>query len=114
MVYDNIILEYYTPEGIVDGEWTSASGTVGKVTVGKVGNNKFTVRLKTDAGKFYMALYCEATGVDTGYVEYIDYLNLGYEYQNYFKTGNYFRHDEDYTSVSEVTLYSAVTLHTVE
>ena len=108
---DNIILEYYTVDGVVDGEWTSASGTVGKVTVGNVGNNKFTVRLKSEAGKFYMALYCEATGVDTGYIEYYDYLGQGYEYQNYFKTGNYFRHDEDYTSVSEVTLYSAVTFH---
>ena len=111
---DNIILEYYTIDGIVDGEWTSASGTVGKVTVGNVGNNKFTVRLKTEAGKFYMAVYCEATGLDTGYVEYYDYLGNGYEYQNYFKTGNYFRHDEDYTSVSEVTLYSAVTVHAAE
>ena len=111
--YDNDIkLEYYTADGIVDGEWTSASGTVAKVTVGEVGNNEFIVRLKTEGGKFYMALYCEATGVDTGYVEYYDYLANGYEYQNYFKTGNYFRHDEDYTSVSEVTLYSAITNHT--
>ncbi len=108
---DNIILEYYTIDGVVDGEWTSASGTVGKVTVGEVGNNKFTIRLKTEAGKLYMAVYCEATGLDTGFVEYYDYLGNGYEYQNYFKTGNYFRHDEDYTSVSEVTLYSAITYH---
>ena len=108
---DNIILEYYTTDGIVDGEWTSASGSVGKATIGNVGNNKFTVRIKTEAGKFYMALYCEATGVDTGYIEYYDYAATGYTYQNYFKTGNYFRHDEDYTSVSEVTLYSAVTYH---
>ena len=111
---DNIVLEYYTLEGVVDGEWTSASGTVGKVTVGNVGNNKFTVRLKTEAGKFYMALYCEATGVDTGFIEYYDYAAQGYTYQNYFKTGNYFRHDEDYTSVSEVTLYSAETFHIAE
>jgi len=109
---DNIILEYYTVEGVVDGEWTSASGTVAKATVGNVGNNKFTVRLKTEEGRFYMALYCEATGVDTGYIEYYDYLANGYEYQNYFKTGNYYRHDEDYTSISEVTLYSAITNHT--
>ena len=108
---DNIILEYYTTDGIIDGEWTSASGSVGKATIGNVGNNKFTVRIKTEAGKFYMALYCEATGVDTGYIEYYDYAATGYTYQNYFKTGNYFRHDEDYTSVSEVTLYSAVTYH---
>ena len=111
---DEIILEHYTVDGVVDGEWTSASGTVAKVTVGEVGNNKFTVRLKTEAGKFYMAVYCEATGLDTGYVEYYDYLGNGYEYQNYFKTGNYFRHDEDYTSVSEVALYSAITSHTTE
>ena len=110
--YDNnIILEYYTIDGVVDGEWTSASGTVAKATIGEVGNNKFTVRLKSEEGKFYMALYCEATGVDTGYLEYYDYGALGYTYQNYFKTGNYFRHDEDYTSVSEVTLYSAITSH---
>ena len=108
---DDIILEYYTVDGVVDGEWTSASGTVGKATIGNVGNNKFTVRLKTEAGKFYMAVYCEATGLDTGYVQYYDYLGNGYEYQNYFKTGNYFRHDEDYTSLAEVTLYSAVTNH---
>jgi len=108
---NDIILEYYTAAGVVDGEWTSLSGTVAKATIGEVGNNKFTVRLKSEGGKFYMALYCEATGVDTGYIQYIDYLAEGYEYQNYFKTGNYFRHDEDYTSVSEVTLYSAVTYH---
>ena len=111
---DDIILEYYTPEGVVGGEWTSASGTVGKVTLGKVANNKFTVRLKVDEGRLYAALYCESTGVDTGYVEYIDFLDLGYEYQNYFKTGNYYRHDEDYTSVSGVTLYSALTWHTAK
>ena len=108
---DQVGLEYYTTDGIVDGEWTSSAGVV-KPILGQVGKNKFTLRVKIEDGVLYVALYCEATGVDTGYVQYYDYLTNGYEYQNYFKTGNYFRHDEDYTSVSEVTLYSAVTNHT--
>ena len=106
-----VVLEYYTSAGIVEGEWTSLSGTLGKPSLGNVGNNVFTLRVKVENGILYSALYCEATGIDTGYVEYYDYASNGYGYANYFKTGNYFRHDEDYTSVSEVTLYSAVTYH---
>ena len=107
---DQIKLEYYTKDGVSSGEWTSDDG-VEKSTIGDVGNNKFTIRIKIQSGKFYLALYCAATGEDTGYVEYYDYDANGYKYQNYFKTGNYFRHDANYTSESHVTLYSAVTYH---
>lgn len=106
-----IELEYYTTEGVdTDGEWTSSDG-VEKVVLGEVNNNKFTVNIKVDNGVLYLALACDETGVDTGYVKYYDYATAGYTYQNYFKTGNYFRHDEDYTSESHVTLYSAYTYH---
>ncbi len=108
---DEIGVEYYTTDGIVDGEWTSSTG-VEKPIIGEVGNNEFTIGVKISNGKFYFSLECEATGVDTGYVEYYDYKSNGYAYQNYFKTGNYFRHDDDYTSECEVTLYSVSTNHT--
>ena len=42
-------LEYYTTAGVVDGEWTSSTGVV-KPILGLVGNNKFTLRVKVEAG----------------------------------------------------------------
>jgi len=40
-----------------------------------------------------------------------DYVDNGYAYQNYFKTGNYFSWHDDYEKAAQVTLRKVVTDH---
>ena len=105
----DIVLEYYTADGISSGEWTSSNDVA--VNVAEVGNEKFTIKVKIEDGKLYLAVICDAKGVDTGYEFYYDYDANGYEYDNYFKTGNYFKWNDDYTETSNVTLYGVSTSH---
>ncbi len=106
--YDgDIVIEYYQkPES---GEWTSDGDA--KVTIGKVDHEKFTIYLKIEDGKLIYKLVCATKGIDTGYVTLYDYVGNGYRYDNYFKTGNYFKWNSDYTQSSEVILYSVKTKH---
>ncbi|GAA4272771.1 hypothetical protein GCM10022258_20650 [Aquimarina gracilis] len=106
--YDgDIVIEYYKkPES---GEWTSQGD--GKITIGKVDNEKFTIFLKIENGKLLYKLICGAKNIETAYVTVYDYVGNGYSYENYFKTGNYFKWDDDYTQSAEVILYSVKTTH---
>lgn len=105
-----LYIEYYTAEGINDeGEWKSTNDEM--IEVDYVGNSIFTVSLKIDDGKFYYALTCEDKGIDIGYTYVYDYDKYGYEYDNYFKTGNYFRSNSSYSDSSVVNLYNLTTSH---
>lgn len=103
-----IQLDYYLkPE---TGEvWTNANDT--KLDVGRVDNEVFTFKIKIENGKFYYGLVCEAKGIDTDYTFVYDFAGNGYAYQNYFKTGNYFGWNDDYTKTAQVVLHSLKTEH---
>ncbi len=103
----NIVIEYYQKP--TSGEWTSEGD--GKVTIGRVDNEKFTIHLKVEDGKFIYKLVCPNKNLDTGYITLYDYVGNGYTYENYFKTGNYFKWNSDYTQSAEVILYSVKTTH---
>lgn len=106
----DIRLEYYVAAGKDDdGEWTSSNDIV--ATIGEVDNEKFTIKIKIENGKLYLALICDAKGIKTGYEEHYDYDTNGYTYDNYFKTGNYFKWNDDYKETAEVTLHGVSTYH---
>ncbi|SHJ36976.1 polysaccharide lyase family 7 protein [Aquimarina spongiae] len=107
--YDgDIVIEYYQKPA--SGEWTSDGDE--KINIGRVEHEKFTIFLKVEGGKLLYKLYCEAKNIDTEYVTVYDYVGNGYRYENYFKTGNYFKWDDDYEEDSEVVLYGVKTTHT--
>lgn len=106
--YDgNIVIEYYKKPD--SGEWTSDGDE--KVNIGRVDNEKFTLYLKIEEGQLKYKLICETKNIDTGYVTLYDYVGNGYRYENYFKTGNYFKWNADYTASAEVILYKVKTIH---
>ncbi len=76
-----------------------------------VGKEKFTIQLKVEAGKLFFGVVCEANNINTGYVEVYDYAGNGYAYENYFKTGNYFTYNGDYTTDATVRLFNVSTSH---
>jgi len=103
----DLIIEYYVkPE---NGIWTSNYDE--KINIGTVANEKFTVKLRILEGKFYYALVCETKNINIDYTFVYDYVNNGYNFDNYFKTGNYFKWNADYTKASEVVLYGVKTSH---
>lgn len=103
-----IQLDYYVKPAA--GEpWTSTSSN--KINVGKVDNEIFTFKIKIENGKFYYGLVCEAKSINTDYTFVYDYVGNGYAYNNYFKTGNYFGWNADYTKTAEVVLYEVKTQH---
>jgi hypothetical protein len=104
---DDLELEYYTKP--VSGAWTSDDIT--KTVIGTVNNSVFTIRLKVEDGKLYYALYCEDESIDDDYELLYDYLSNGYDYSNYFKTGNYFKYNKDYTESAQVKLIQVKTEH---
>lgn len=109
VLWDNndLKIEYYLkPES---GIWTSDD--IEKITIGTVNNDIFTIRLKVENGKLYYALYCEESGINDDYQYLYDYLSSGYDHDNYFKTGNYFKYNDDYTQASQVILYKVKTEH---
>jgi len=57
------------------------------------------------------ALVCEAKNIAQEYTALYDYKSNGYNFDNYFKTGNYFKWNKDYTAASEVVLYGVKTNH---
>ncbi len=106
--YDgNIVIEYYQKPDT--GEWTSDGDE--KVTIGRVDNEKFTIYLKIEEGKLLYKLVCVAKNIDTDFITLYDYAGNGYRYENYFKTGNYFKWNSDYDQSAEVVLYSVKTTH---
>ncbi len=103
-----IQLDYYVKPS-TGNTWTSASDN--KINVGKVDNDVFTFKIKIENGKFYYALVCEAKGINTDYTFVYDYVGNGYGYNNYFKTGNYYGWNADYTKTAQVVLYEVKTTH---
>lgn len=104
----DLVIEYYVkPDG--DEDWTSKFDE--KITIGKVDNEKFTIKLKIEDGKLYYALVCETKSIATDYTFVFDYVKNGYLHNNYFKTGNYFKWNKDYEASAEVILYKVVTSH---
>ncbi|MFD0836395.1 polysaccharide lyase family 7 protein [Mariniflexile aquimaris] len=103
-----IQLDYYVKPS-TGNTWTSASDN--KINVGKVDNDIFTFKIKIENGKFYYALVCEAKGINTDYTFVYDYVGNGYGYNNYFKTGNYYGWNADYTKTAQVVLYAVKTTH---
>ncbi|MGL1888752.1 MAG: polysaccharide lyase family 7 protein [Reichenbachiella sp.] len=105
---DDLIIEYYVKPD--EGEpWTSDFDK--KINIGTVKNDKFIIKIKIEGGKLYYALICEVQSIDIDYTLVYDYVGNGYQNENYFKTGNYFKHNADYTQSSQVTLYEVKTIH---
>jgi hypothetical protein len=103
----DIVIEYY--EKPANGVWTSDYDE--KITIGKVDNEKFTIKLRVKGGKLEYGLICETKNINIEYTFLYDYVSNGYNFDNYFKTGNYFKWNDDYTKASEVVLYGVKTAH---
>lgn len=103
----DIVIEYYVKPA--NGIWTSDYDE--KITIGKVDNEKFTIKLRILDGKLDYALVCSAKDIAQTYTTLYDYVGNGYDFDNYFKTGNYFKWNDDYTKAAEVILYSVTTKH---
>lgn len=104
----DLVIEYYVKP--YEGEdWTSNFDE--KITIGKVDNEIFTIKIKIEEGKLYYALVCEEKNIDIDYTFVFDYVGNGYLHNNYFKTGNYFKWNSDYEKSAEVILYKVVTSH---
>ncbi|MBU2915027.1 polysaccharide lyase family 7 protein [Reichenbachiella agariperforans] len=105
-----LITEHYVKPTKEGDLWTSKY--IRKTSIGQVDNEKFTITLLVKRGVLYYALHCEAKGIDVEYTELYDYATNGYIHDNYFKTGNYFKWNDDKVEDSQVILYSARTAHT--
>ena len=104
----DLVIDYYVKPN--EGEdWTSKFNE--KITIGKVDNERFTIKLKIENGKLYYGLVCEAKNIATDYTFVFDYVTNGYLHNNYFKTGNYFKWNKDYEASAEVILYKVITYH---
>jgi len=104
----DLVIEYYEkPDAGKD--WTSDFDE--KITIGKVDNEIFTIKIKIEEGKLYYALVCEEKSINIDYTFVFDYVGNGYLHDNYFKTGNYFKWNSDYEKSAEVILYKVVTEH---
>lgn len=104
-----VILEYYTSPTIPSEPWTS--NNIQKPILAQVDNERFTIKLKVENGILKCAIVCPAKGINQSYQTFYDYKSNGYGYDNYFKTGNYFRWNGNYTDYAEVTLYEVITQH---
>jgi hypothetical protein len=103
----DIVIEYYVKPA--NGVWTSNYDE--KITIGKVENEKFTIKIRVINGVLEYALICETKSIAQEYTILYDYKSNGYNFDNYFKTGNYFKWNSDYTKASEVVLYDVKTAH---
>lgn len=103
-----IQIDHYTRPDEGD-PWTSNYDE--KLDFGRVDNEKFTFKMKIEAGKLFCALVCEEKGLDIAYTEIYDYVGNGYIHENYFKTGNYFAWNDDYQKAAQVVLHKVVTEH---
>ena len=103
-----IQIDHYTRPNEGD-PWTSNYDK--KVDFGRVDNDKFTFKIKIEAGKLFCALTCEAKDLNIEYTEIYDYVGNGYIHENYFKTGNYFGWHDDYEKTAQVVLHKVVTEH---
>lgn len=111
VAWDNgeIKLEYYVKPTNGRSDWTSKD--IVKKNLGYVGSEIFTIYLEIKNGKLRTKLYCSPKGINTGYVTQYDYVGNGYDYDNYFKTGNYFNWNKDYSATATVRLYGVKTTH---
>lgn len=100
---------HYTKPDI--GEPWSKAFENRSIIAGQVDSNIFTIKIKVEKGKLYYGLYCKANEIDIDYTFAYDYASNGYVHDNYFKTGNYFLNDDNYTSTSQVKLYKVITEH---
>ncbi|MDC7220578.1 MAG: polysaccharide lyase family 7 protein [Spirochaetales bacterium] len=107
----DLLIEYYRApaENPDEKEWTSSAHE--KIQIGNVGNEVFTIKLKVENGVLYYGLTCEAKGIDVGYKKLYNYAKNGYNYRNYFKTGNYFGYNVDGEKYSQVVLFDVKTFH---
>ena len=105
----DIVIEYYVKPDAGE-DWTSTFDE--KITIGKVDNEEFTIKIKIENGKLYYALVCDTKSLDIDYTFVFDYVGNGYLHDNYFKTGNYFKWNKDYDQSSKVILHKVVTSHT--
>jgi len=81
----DIVIEYYVKPD--NGVWTSTYDE--KKTIGTVDNEKFTIKRRVVNGVLEYALVCEAKNIAQEYIALYDYKSNGYNFDNYFKTGNY-------------------------
>ena len=103
-----IQIDYYVKPKNGD-PWTSKYDK--KLDFGRVDNEIFTFKIKVENGKLYCGLTCEEKNLDKDYVEIYDYVTNGYIHENYFKTGNYYGWNDDYTKASQVVLHKVTTEH---
>ncbi|WP_025741507.1 polysaccharide lyase family 7 protein [Aquimarina pacifica] len=103
----DLVIEYYIKPD--NGIWTS--DYIEKITIATVDYEKFTIKLRIIDGTLEYALTCEAKSIVQPYQELYDYVSNGYDFDNYFKTGNYFKWNSDYTESAEVILYEVKTNH---
>ncbi|MDH7447785.1 polysaccharide lyase family 7 protein [Aquimarina sp. 2201CG14-23] len=110
VAWDNgmIKLEYYV-KPTSGSNWTSKY--IVKKDLGYVGDSIFTIYLEIKSGKLRTKLYCSDRGINTGYKTQYDYKGNGYDYDNYFKTGNYFNWNKDKSATSKVRIYGVKTTH---
>jgi len=104
-----IKIEYLTKPTENNSEWSSKFTE--QQTIARVDHEIFTVQLKIDEGKLSYSLSCPNKNIDTGFKQLYDYTNNGYNYSNYFKTGNYFSWNKDTSASCELRLLSVKTDH---
>jgi hypothetical protein len=103
-------LEYYiAPPEPAETEWSSKY--IRKFELAEVGNEIFTIKIKVEKGVLYYGLTCEAKDIDIDFTEVYDYGSNGYNYHNYFKTGNYFGYNKDGDEYAQVILHGVKTSH---
>jgi hypothetical protein len=105
----DLLIEYYRAPADIEKEWSSSAHE--KIQIGNVGNEVFTIKIRVKNGVLYYGLTCEAKGIDVGYTKLYNYPKNGYNYRNYFKTGNYFGYNLDSDKYAQVTLYDVKTYH---
>ncbi len=104
-----LILECYTKP--LEGKQQWSTDYLIKKTLGDVGNDIFTIKLKVEDGVLYVALVSKSNNLDTKFSKVYDYVSNGYNYLSYFRSGNYFPYSDNYLDYSNVLMYGLKTIH---